>query len=236
VRRSIEEAGPLAGIVGALAIAGTSLMTAAVYVGSAGQRYSPLNHWISELGELSVSRLAGLFNLGLVIGGACFVVFIVGLALVRGGWLRWLYAPIGVLAGLSGVGVGIYPMDFPDPHIVAAVGFFNLGWICVALASVDFLLRPGPRFPRWLALIGAATVVAFLAFLSLYLPLVLGPAQVAPAVRPELRMVTLLQWGVLVGILAWALATSLAWLRVGRLGWLRPKGRAQIGGSRRADG
>ena len=211
--RWLVQAAPVAGVVGALAIIGTALMAAALYVGSAGQRYSPLNHWISELGEVAVSQLAGLFNLGLIVGGACFVVFIVGLALARGGWLRWLYAPVGVLAGLSGIGVGVYPMDIAEPHIVAALGFFNLGWICVALASVDILLRPEPRFPRWLALIGAATVVAFLAFLSIYLPLVLGPAQVVPAVRPDFRPVTLLQWTVLIGILGWVLAASVTWLR-----------------------
>ena len=45
--------------------------------------------------------------------------------------------------------------------------FFNLGWIVVALASIDFVRDPDWRFPSWLAIIGAATVVAFVIFLVL---------------------------------------------------------------------
>jgi hypothetical membrane protein len=213
--RAIARGGvaPLAGMTGALAIGVGALLAALAYRGSEGQAYSPLNHWISELGELSVAQLAPLFNLGLIVGGSCFVVFVIGLALARGGWLRWAYAPIGVLAGASGVGVGIFPMDFPDPHILAALGFFNLGWIFVGLASLDIWRRPGPRFPRWLALIGAVTVVLFLAFLSIYLPYVAGGPAGVPLERAALRPVTVLQWGVLVGIIGWVLVTSLTWLR-----------------------
>jgi hypothetical protein len=117
-----------------------------------------------------------------------------------------------VLAGLSGIAVGIYPMDFPGPHVLAALGFFNLGWIFVALASLDFWRRADPRFPRWLAIIGLATVVVFLAFLSLYLPYVFGD-DVGPVARAAVRPITALQWGVLAGIIGWVLATSLTWLR-----------------------
>ena len=53
----------------------TSVVTALAYTGSKGQPYSPLNHWVSELGEVGVSELASVFNVGLIIGGLCFAVF-----------------------------------------------------------------------------------------------------------------------------------------------------------------
>jgi len=39
------------------------------YRGYAGEGYSPLTHFISELGEIAASRLAWAFNLGIVLGG-----------------------------------------------------------------------------------------------------------------------------------------------------------------------
>ena len=46
-----------------------------------GQPYSPLNHFVSELGEIGVSRARdGVQHRADRIGGACFVVFMVGLA------------------------------------------------------------------------------------------------------------------------------------------------------------
>ena len=62
---------------------------------------------------------------------------------------------VGVVAGLGGSFVGVLPMDYGAPHILAASTFFNLGWIAVGLASLDFVVRRDPRFPRWLPASGA---------------------------------------------------------------------------------
>ena len=48
------------GLVGVIAIAVTSTITAIAYEGAAGERYALLNHWISELGEYANSELAWL--------------------------------------------------------------------------------------------------------------------------------------------------------------------------------
>lgn len=45
------------------------VVAALPYRGYAGEGYSPLNHFISELGEIAASRLAWAFNLGIVLGG-----------------------------------------------------------------------------------------------------------------------------------------------------------------------
>ena len=42
-----------------------------------------------------------------------------------------------------------------------------LGLVTVRLASIDFVRRPDPRFPRWLSVVGAVTVAAFAIFLAI---------------------------------------------------------------------
>ena len=60
-----------AGLIGSGAIALGSLLTALAYHGRAGEAYSVLNHFVSELGEVGVAPLAWAFNTGLFLGGAC---------------------------------------------------------------------------------------------------------------------------------------------------------------------
>jgi hypothetical membrane protein len=208
--------GSLAGIIGSATIALASLITAIAYSGSNGEAYSPLNHWVSELGEMGVSQLALLFNFALIVGGALFVVFMVALAATRDGLLRYSYGAFGVVAGIGGLFVGVFPMNNLDLHGIAALTFFNLGWLAVGLASIDFLRQPDRRFPRWLVIIGGLTVAAFVAFLAVLLPLLSGDGLAAPDVRPDVWIVPILEWAVLIGILAWVFATGWTWLRAAR--------------------
>ena len=73
--------------------------------------------------------------------------------------------------------------------------------------------RPDPRFPRWLAILGAATVVAFIAFLiAFYGYETLGAA----ATRPAVSIVATLEWAVIIGIMAWAFGVAFSWWRADR--------------------
>jgi hypothetical membrane protein len=208
----------LSGILGASIIALGSIATAFAYQGSKGESYSPFSHWVSELGEPGVSGLAQAFNVCLVIGGVLFALFMLGLAVTRTGRLRWLYGPLGIVAGLAGTGVGIYPMNQLDMHALVALTFFNLGWIVVGIASIDFLRAHDPRFPRWLSIIGGLTVAAFIGFLvSLQTEGLVGEDALAPPeIRRDFWIVPTLEWALIIGILAWVLLTSLAWLRAAR--------------------
>jgi hypothetical membrane protein len=215
VRRS-ELIGASVGLAGSVVMTVAAVVTALAYSGTAAEPYSPLNHWVSELGELGVSELAALFNVGLVVGGLSFAVFIATLAWQRRGMLAWLYGPIGIAAGIAGMFVGVFPMNQLDAHGIAALSFFNLGWICVGLASLDFWRRPERRFPRWLAWIGVLTVAAFIGFLIVLLPLIGEEGLGAPSVRPDVWIVPILEWLVIGGILGWTFATSLTWWRAVR--------------------
>ena len=61
--RRVDRLAIWAGLIGASVIAVGSVVTASPTRGSKGESYSPLNHFVSELGELAVSRLAVVFNL-----------------------------------------------------------------------------------------------------------------------------------------------------------------------------
>lgn len=211
---AVARLGSTAALAGVGALTAGSLAAGFAYTGKAGEAFNPLNHFVSELGELGVSTMAGAFNTGLMIGGAGFVVFMVCLAAALGGWPRFLWGPVGVVAGIGGIFVGIFPMNDLAHHSTAAMTFFNWGWISVAIASVDIVRRRDPRVPRWLALIGAATVGAFLWFLDEIprnLPKDGGHFLASPADRPAFWLLTTLEWAVLVGILTWVVAAALTW-------------------------
>lgn len=211
--RGLDRLAACSGIVGAGVIAVGSVVTALAYRGADGEAFSPLNHFVSELGELAQSELAGVFNLCLIVGGVCFGVFMSGLAVSRPGVLRLVAGGIGILAGLGGSFVGVFPMDYGAQHITAASTFFNLGWIAVGLASLDFVIRRDARFPRWLAVVGLVTVAAFIGFLrEVGANTSASGALASPDVRPDLWALPTLEWLTIAGIVGWVLLVSVSWL------------------------
>jgi hypothetical membrane protein len=211
---SLDRLAIWAGLIGASVIAVGSVVTALAYTGSKGQAYSPLNHFVSELGQVSVSRLAVVFNTSLIVGGVCFVVFMIGLTGAGQGPLRWLYGTLGVIAGIGGAFVGVFPMDYLGVHSLAALTFFVLGLVTVLLASIDFVRRPDPRFPRWLSALGAATVAAFAVFLAILFGEAGGLAH--PDERVAVSPLTVFEWLLIVGILLWVFLTAMSWWRATR--------------------
>jgi hypothetical membrane protein len=213
-RTSLDRLAIWAGLLGSTIILAGSVVTAIAYSGSKGQPYSPLNHFVSELGEVGVSKLAPVFNACLNIGGVCFVVFMVGLAATRTGAIRYAYGLTGVVAGVGGALVGTFPMNDLDTHALVALTFFLLGLVTVLLASIDFVLADDRRFPRWLAIVGGATVLAFAAFLVILFGEAGGLAH--PDERLAIWPLTIFEWLLIVGILVWVFLTAVTWRRATR--------------------
>lgn len=201
---------PTAGILGVLFIGFGSLLSAVVYVGAQGQRYSPLNHWVSELGEVGVSQGAAVFNAGLVIGGICSALFMFGLSLWMHGAIRWVFGAAGVLMGILGSLVGLFPMNNLLAHTTAAAGFFLAGGISIGLFSLYNGFSRQLLFPRWLVLPGVMTVGSFVLF-SLSLLNIEAAVSVleTPEVRPAFWLTTTLEWLVVIGLLVWMFFISL---------------------------
>lgn len=210
---TLDRLAPRAGLLGSTAIAGTTVIAGIAYRGIDGEPYSPLNHYVSELGEVGVSSLAAVFNSGLIVGGLCFAVFMVGLGGARGGIGGVTDGAIGAIAGLAGTGVGIFPMNDHDRHVLATFLFFNLGWLAIALASVDILARPDPGFPARLAVLGLAVVAAFIGFIGVVWASSNSAMTSAGVRRPAVDAVTVFEWAAIAGILIWTFVMSTTWQR-----------------------
>jgi hypothetical membrane protein len=210
---SARNAGRL-GLASIAAILVGEIATAIVYAGPAGEAYSPLNHFISELGQTSQSRLAPVFNAGIVIGGLGMGAFLLALAGHLTGRFRGGLMAAGSIAGISGVLVGFLPMDTHAVHRFVSAVFFCTGWIVVAIFSV-WLARHRSGFPRLLLVPGTISVAIFWAFLTVYStyhPL----DQDAPILeRPAVWTVPLLEWAALLSLLLWFGCLSLLMLRRG---------------------
>lgn len=200
-----------AGLGGISVLVLVALAAAVFYRGHFGEPYSFLNHNISELGEVGVSALADLFNLGLVIGGACLVVFMIGLGGLLGRRIAFLAGGVGAAAGIGVIGVGLFPTNQLAWHTVAALGFFIAGILAVGLFAAAIWRHGRGRFPRRAALTGLLAMAGLLAFLLL--PALLTPGLTGADYisglrqpdRPPVMLPSLLEWLALLGMVVWVI-------------------------------
>ena len=198
------------GISGPLLMGLGILISAVAYVGVEGQSYGLMNHFVSELGELGVSELAAVFNWGLILGGSLTTIFMVYLASQIDHWVKYPLGILSVYTTVNGALVGVYPMNFLEPHIQVAMRFFNLGMLISFLYSLLFLLTKWHPFPRWMAAPGLLNAGFFAWFLNY-------PSEMNSDVsfdqgmstlltnRPDFIPMALLEWVVILGILVWVL-------------------------------
>jgi hypothetical membrane protein len=208
----------LLGLGSIAAILGGALVTAIPYRGWAGESYSPLNHFVSELGEIARSQASPAFNLGIIAGGLGLGLFLILLSRRLTGRYRPAMAVAGLVADVSGTLVGIFPMDYHPIHGLVSAVFFCSGWIVMALFSGWLLTRTrtGLGFGRWLFAPAAVGIAASLAFVEVYANYSPLPADVHIMGRPSVWTVPLLEWVALVSLLAWFACVALEMVRAGR--------------------
>ena len=131
-------------LAGALSAILGSIIAGLAYRGKQGEAYSLLNHFISELGEVGVSRLAWVFNLGLMISGLCLIPASVSLGLLLPGVWSKLGMAAGIVTAVSIGLVGVFPMNKRTPHIRAAVTYFRIGLLMIGLFTAAIALQPDP--------------------------------------------------------------------------------------------
>ncbi|MEO8609358.1 MAG: DUF998 domain-containing protein [Chloroflexota bacterium] len=198
----------VAGFIGSVTILVGSTITALVYTGSKGEVYSPLNHWVSELGQASVSQAAIVFNASLIIGAICFVIFTAGVAEHLQGWFRDLFRWIGVLAGAAGILVGVFSIDNLTPHALAACSLFLTILLLVSSFSLYVLLSRPTLFPLWLVIPGGLTIFGIIGCM-----MSVGSFSVEALAPPKNRVpfwnVSIFEWIAICSLLAWVFLVAL---------------------------
>ena len=205
--------GLLGCIVITMAIAGTAL----AYRGIKGQRYSFLNHYISELGEVGVSRKARLFNSGMIFAGLLFIPFTIGLGLTLGRLWGFLGALAGLWAGISCLLVGVYPMNNLTPHSHAATSYFRGGLVTILLFSTAiFLQEPGEAvISPWANLAGIVAVISYTSFIVLsarqrpHDDPEMGEGEPIIEERPRIWIMPIIEWMVFFTTILWFLVIAI---------------------------
>jgi hypothetical membrane protein len=204
-------------IFSSLVMAGTGVVVLAIvyaalgYRGKRSERFSLLNHFISELGEVGVSRGARVFNGGLILGGLLLVPFVIRLGVTLGSALGWIGAVFGVVASLGVTAVGVFPMNNLKPHGHAAMTFFRGGLVMVLAFGLAILFQPveGVVVPRAASLLSLLAVLAFSSFLLL--PRIKKPdmdpvdtldPEMIPE-RPRFWALSFLEWLVFFATILW---------------------------------
>lgn len=210
----------LSGILGAGIIIFGSLITAVFYEGRTGQSYSFANHFVSELGEVGVSDMAWVFNYSLIIGSAILILYLLGLAWLMRRWEGLIFALLGLVMGISGLLVGVFPMNNLKPHVVVALTFFNVGQFTALFFSVYVLFSNKPYFSRTLAIPSFFTTACFVIFLNLPNAIPNDSSTDFESAmadlflnRPPVLPLAVFEWLIIVGLMVWVLHISIHLLR-----------------------
>lgn len=191
-----------------------SLIAGLAYRGRLGERYSPLNHFISELGEEGVSRRAWAFNWGLIVCGLCLLPACVSLGLLLPGVWAKLGLAAGVVTAVSIALVGVFPMNKFTPHIRAAVTYFRFGLVMVLFFTVAIATQPEnpPLVPRLVALVGLPAVASYAYFLLYSRVSYAAPENPLDTqeqkARPRFWRMAAAEWAIFVTTVPWFLAVA----------------------------
>jgi len=208
-------------------MAGTGVVVLAItysalrFRGKSGERFSLLNHFISELGEWGVSRGAWAFNGGLVLAGLLFLPFAVHLGIVLGSVLGWVGASFAMAASLGVAAVGVFPMNTLKRHVPAAATFFYGGLVTVLAIGLAALTQPAervivPRIASLLSLLAAFAFGSFVALPRITMPeldlnKLLDTRDISE--RPRFWILPFLEWLVFFTTISWLLGMAFLVLR-----------------------
>jgi len=199
----------LAGALGAIL---GSIIAGLAYRGQKGEAYSLFNHFISELGEVGVSRLAWVFNLGLILCGLCLIPAAVSLGLILPGVWAKLGMAAGIITAVSIGLVGVFPMNKRTPHIRAAVTYFRFGLLMILLFTAAIALQPEPVvLPRLQWLAGVPAILAFSFFLiysRIRYTVPENPLSPAEIERPRFWGLAFAEWLLFLTTVPWFLAIA----------------------------
>lgn len=207
---------PLIAVTGVSLLSVCTLAAALAYTGRSGEKYSLLNHYISELGEVGVSRFAWLFNAGMILGGICFLFFVLGLGLTLQSFWGWLGLVAGTVASLSCSLVGVFSMNHLQPHIWAAMTYFRSGLLTVLFFGIAILFQDSPARIHPMANLSGLVALASYASFLITSTIVYRRKKVAALVTEDLRQrprvwpLAVLEWAIFLSTVFWFFSIAIS--------------------------
>lgn len=131
------------------------------------------------------------------------------------GRCRAALTPVGLVAGVSGTLIGVFPMDFDGAHRIVSGVFFCTSLILAVVFSAWLATHRRSGWPHWLTAAGAVVIALLAIFMAVYHTY--QPADTGAGVpeRSALATAQLLEWAALVGLLGWFVGLSLVLIRRG---------------------
>lgn len=207
----------LFGLLGTSMVIISVLFSAIFYRGRQGEQFSLLNHFVSELGEMGISRLAKLFNIGFIVGGLALVPYMIWLGTILGSVLGWIATAFGVIASLACSAVGIFPMNNLTPHARAAMTFFRAGLAMIFFFGLAILFQSPEKqvisqSANILSLLAFCSYSAFLIKTTVDRPLRQPESDLDPQLvwenRPKVSVTTILEWAIFISTILWIFGTA----------------------------
>lgn len=214
VRKPIEpyKIAAYAGLAGCTTIIMCTFITAWMFE-EAGEPYSILNHFISELGHTQRSAYFWVFNSGLIFGGAFMIIFALGIRLGFTGKLRDTISVMAFIAAISCSLVGVFPVADFENHVTVALSFFGMGLITILVVTTLTLMGETPNLQKASIIPGIITAAAFADFLlspsDLFMTWVEAPDDF---VRPAIWHKPMIEWVYFFNMQGWIIMVS--WIQL----------------------
>lgn len=97
---------------------------------------------VDALGDYLLSPLAFLYNVCLLLGGACFILAMYGLYLVKFDKFTMLLSLTGAICGISIMSLGIFPFNDQPMHHYAVIAFIYTSLLMFCTLFIYRFQRP----------------------------------------------------------------------------------------------
>lgn len=185
--------------------------------------FSLLNHFVSELGWISRSPLAPVFNGSVAVGSLFFAPVMWALGLHFHTRLGYIAAGCGLASIAAASAVGWLSMDDIQPHLMATLLYFCAWLATVSLFTRAFCQEKSSKGSRIMVALGLLSILSCLLLLACPKNSLITAIQAIqrhePFYRPEIWWLAVIEWVVVFCMWLWiAAVTTLLW-------WTRKAGK-----------
>lgn len=174
-----------------------------------GAGYSPLNHFVSELGWYRYSRMAWVYNSCLFVSGIMFIPLSWALWRQSRTRLRCIAMVFGICAAIGVCLAAVLPMDIIVPHLYAALIIFLGLLFSVSLFTIAFCLDRKGWMSWTLVAAGILLVAICLVLMALpkheFVSFIKAPDSFA---RSRLWLLPFVEWSFFASLFLWALTVA----------------------------